>query len=577
MSDRTDDDHRDSGLAGLRNAILITGGVTFAALGIVLHELGPVDTFWTFDNGGKALVLANLREDVTRTWISYPGRPIDPELRYFPIPFAGDEPYAELRDNRVISSYLSPFLWITLPFAVGLGFSGLVVLPALSGGLAVVLTGLLAARLRVFSPDSRAVALGAAAVVAFASPLLFYSSVFWEHTPVVALAAGSALMLVVRDGERPLAAGLLLGAASLLREEALLLLAATGLALLFGRRSPSVILRFAGGGAVGVAALAIVNRITSGTWLGVHVSVNRPGFLGSAGDAADGLLLGTGFSGVSVGWVIGLLGVLAVNRLWPGRLLFTTARRVAAVAGLTAVSVAAVIRFPGSEDQALALIQSNSALVFLPWALVLPFFAGRPSDDRSVFLATIVIAFVGLFLVFVPSRSISGVHPGPRMLLPVLPILAAFAAKRWREGDGPLLLPLLLIGFAWNVRSLEILHAKRQVMGNVAAALADDPRRVVVTNLFWLPTELSPLWSEKQFHLVSGSEDLARLAARAAASGEREITVATVAGQVPRRPDRTVRDARFPAFSVDLHVQRVARKAPLFDLPAAPRRHQTGP
>ncbi len=552
-----------------RNAILLGAGLLFAALGFVLHaKLGPPDTFWTFDNGGKALVLGHLREDAGQTWLSYPGRHLDPELHSFPIPFEGDEPYAELRGGRVFSSYLSPFLWISLPFAIGFGFAGLALLPALGGGLTVALTGWLAAR--VVGPGA---ALGAAAIVAIATPLLFYSSVFWEHTPVIALTAAAMLLLVERGRERPLLAGILLGAACLFREEALLLLVATGLALLITWRSLAVIARFIAGGAVFVTALALANRWISGSWLGVHVSVNRPELLGGVGEATEALLLGTGFSGVPIGVVGGILVLLTMSRLGPGASRGSKALLVLGIIALGVVSIAAAIRFPGAEDRALALISSNSALVFLPWALALPFLAGGEPTDRSVFLAAIAVTFVLLFLAFVPPRSISGVHPGPRMLLPVLPIVAALAAKRWRHGAGPLLLPLLLIGFLWNVRSLEILHGKRQLAGGIAAALSEDPRHIVVTNLFWLPTELSPLWGQKQFHLVSGSEALAELAVNAAAFGERELVVATVAGTVPRPPNATVRDERFPAFSIDLHVQPLGRAQRELELPRGLRRH----
>lgn len=41
-----------------------------------------------------------------------------------------------------------------------------------------------------------------------------------------------------------------------------------------------------------------------------------------------------------------------------------------------------------------------------------------------------------------------------------------------------------------------------------------DPRRVVATDLFWLPTELPSLWRSKQLHLVRGPDDLARSRAR---------------------------------------------------------------
>jgi len=71
---------------------------------------------------------------------------------------------------------------------------------------------------------------------------------------------------------------------------------------------------------------------------------------------------------------------------------------------------------------------------------------------------------------------------------------------------------------------------------------------------------------------VPGSKDLAELAVRAAEYGERELVVATVAGTIPRPPAATVRDPRFPAFSIDLHVQDLGRGQEL-ELPPELRRH----
>ena len=105
-----------------RDPLPLALGAIVAALGLTLHAaLGPPGTCWTFDDGGKALVLANLLEDPGRTWIPYPGQAIDPDFEFFPIPLGGDEPYAQLRNGRVVSSYLSPFVWLTLPFAAALG------------------------------------------------------------------------------------------------------------------------------------------------------------------------------------------------------------------------------------------------------------------------------------------------------------------------------------------------------------------------------------------------------------------------------------------------------------------------
>jgi hypothetical protein len=475
------------------------------------------------------------------------GQSIDPDFEHFPVPLGGEEPYARLRNGRVVSSYLSPFVWLTLPFAAALGFFGQGVLPAIAGGVTVWLTGRLGGR-------------WAAGIVALATPLLFYSSVFWEHSLVTALATAAFVVLEPAGRERPLTAGLLLGAAALLREELLLLLGAVSLALLVAGRGRRSFARFAAGGACGVLALLAFHRLVSGAWLGVHVGVNAPDPFGNVPAAIDGLLLSGGFSGVGSTWIVAAVATLIASRSLPGRAAEVVTTIVAL--GFAFVSVAAFQAFPGGQDRALALISSNSALVFVPWVLVVPFL--RDAGDKMIpirrpgVLAASAALFLAAFVLVVPERSITGIHPGPRMLLPVLPLFAALAAARWRAGFRFALVPLLVVAVAWNVRSLELLHGKRHATGALAAALREDPRRIVATELFWLPTELSSLAGEKQFHLVSGSASFAKLAERAEEAGEDAILVVVPPGLLQRHPDREVRSPGFPAFSADLYVQPLA-------------------
>ncbi|MHC4925479.1 MAG: hypothetical protein ACYTG4_15595 [Planctomycetota bacterium] len=355
----------------LRSSLWLAVFTTAAAF--ALHAwIGPADTFWTIDNGGKALVVANLQEDAGRTWVDYPGAAIDPSGRWFPQPLGGSEPYGTRREGRVLSQYASPFSWLALPGASAWGFLGLGLIPA--------------------------------------------------------------------------------------------------------------------------------------------------------------------------------LGALA------------------------GISLAALASFPAGQDDALALLRTNSAVVFLPWAVAVFFIpATRPrrgvAAARDPLVATALL-FLGLFLVLVPERSITGVHPGPRMLLPLLPLAAVLATERFPRGPlvGLAFLITLGAGTLWSARSLELLHANRVHAGALADAIRSDPRRIVATDLFWLPTELSPPWKEKQFHLVTGPESLQALAAAAAAGGARKMLLVTSPGRVASSgaaaPSRAVTSARFPEFSVELHPQRLAPAPP---------------
>jgi hypothetical protein len=171
-----------------------------------------------------------------------------------------------------------------------------------------------------------------------------------------------------------------------------------------------------------------------------------------------------------------------------------------------------------------------------------------------------VVVFVTLFCLLVPARSITGIHPGPRMLLPLLPLLAALAAVRLGRASRPTLLcalPLLALAGLWSERSVSLLREKRELAGAISAAIAAQPQGIVATDLFWLPTELSPLWKEKRFYLLPDSESLQLLATRARAAGEVEILAVVAPGRGPGEPRVTVPSARFPDFAVELHVLNV--------------------
>ncbi|HET9888538.1 MAG TPA: hypothetical protein VFR10_13605, partial [bacterium] len=211
--------------------------------------------------------------------------------------------------------------------------------------------------------------------------------------------------------------------------------------------------------------------------------------------------------------------------------------------------------------KALALISSNSALVAMPW--LFPALASRPDGGKRLAIFSACI-FVLLFLAIVPARSITGIHPGPRMLLPIVPIAAIGAARQAQQdartpaaARGRLVLSsvLFLIGLAWSARSIALLVEKRETMGRIATELELDPHRVIATDLFWLPTELPALWRDKQFHLVADPSALRDLQARYAQAGVGELLFVTAAGAVRNRaPLGSVASNSFPQFSVELHV-----------------------
>lgn len=543
------------------------------AAALAIRADGPADTYWTVDNGGKALVLASaLRGETT---LPYPGAALDPAFAVYPLPLGGREPYATLHHGRVHSQYASPFVWLTAPVAAAFGLAGLSflslgLLPAVGAGLSVLAAGKLGARLG----GDRA-GLVAAAITLFASPLLFYGSVFWEHTLTIA-AVGFAFGGLAAEKSRALPTGLWLALAAFLREELALLLPAFAIAIVLTRGSWRGLPVLLGAGALGPTALAVFHRVTSGSWFGPHLDANPPTPFAHYDQAFHALLIDGGPSATSATLTIGAIMLLAalasrLRRTAAGPIRIPHFDRVrgglavAACAALAFVSLRAWLHFPGDEDSALALRHANAAVLFLPWALALPTFArGRIARRVAIAAGAFVIAFCAL----VPERSITGVHMGPRMLLVLLPAVAALAGAGltrsttvWRLAAVPVLLAAVL----WNVRSVELLHTKRFVAGEVRTAIAAAEETIVVTELFWLPTEMASLWPEKHFYLVSDTETFRDLAARARAAGHASLlAVAPLSADgTPTSPGGTiVFDPRLPAFSVQLLRVPLARETP---------------
>ncbi|HET9887071.1 MAG TPA: hypothetical protein VFR10_06120, partial [bacterium] len=276
-------------------------GLLTAIAGIAIRLLGgPPGTDWTIDNGGKALVARELVQHGGDSSIRYPAQRIDPEFRFFPQPLQGKEPYGVLRNGRVESQYDSPFVRIAGLVLARTGEPALAFLPALGGGLAVFLVGLQGTL--------------AAVILLLATPLLFYSSVFWEHTWVMALVAGCFLLLRSAGSRSAFFAGLAMGAAILLREEIILLFLATLLAMAILRRNMRDAAAFTIGGALGITALAWFHFATTGNMTGTHVAANRPEFLVHFFEAARGLLFSTGFSGIAIAIPIAAVILLIAAR-----------------------------------------------------------------------------------------------------------------------------------------------------------------------------------------------------------------------------------------------------------------------
>ncbi|MGH7484863.1 MAG: hypothetical protein ACRD3J_00510 [Thermoanaerobaculia bacterium] len=224
-----------------RRAEVFVVAALVAVVAVALIATRPRNVFWGPDSGNHFIQL--------RTVLRSGGFAIDdaPRAAHHFVPYG----------HHVYSFYSPAFPVATAPFFILFGDLGLFVLP-LAGTLTIVI---LLSRLL----DHDYIPMTIAAI--FATPLLWYTLVFWEHTLAVALALG-AYVLVTR--ERTVLGGFVAALGVVFREEGYVMIASVAIALLLTRRR---VLPFVGGALIALAPLWLINWMTFGHPLGLHAKV----------------------------------------------------------------------------------------------------------------------------------------------------------------------------------------------------------------------------------------------------------------------------------------------------------------
>jgi hypothetical protein len=172
----------------LKNNTLVVIGLVYTLICLAWISARPQGFFWTVDEGGKLVYIQNiLQTGNIFAPIEYPGRELDPALEFVPFTFTNN------RQGNLFTWWLPFFQIITVPFYQALGWIGLYILPAFSGGVILWAAGSITYEIK---PQDRWLPIIAAGLTGFTTPVLFYSTMFWEHTPAVAAALVSVLCLL---------------------------------------------------------------------------------------------------------------------------------------------------------------------------------------------------------------------------------------------------------------------------------------------------------------------------------------------------------------------------------------------
>jgi hypothetical protein len=398
------------------------------------------DAFFVGDPGIKLISARNA--------LRFPTHPLDiplPQIGAIPVPHV--EPFFAVHEDHshAVTSEFFPLL--SAPLLRAFGLRGVYLLPAAGFIGALAACAWLASVL-----DARANAALAAATVALGTPFLFYGLEFWEHMPAVALAvSGSALMLHAarqRTAGQPASwrdftAGLLFGAAVVLRAEAAAFVAATMIAsrTLTHRPTWRSLAAVAAGVVVAVLPLEGYTLLHFGTLVPGHVDANAR-------------LLGNSWAAERA--------QLASDWLLPS--LWTTDRPVRS-ASLWSVSPAAVV----------ALFAT----------------VGPSRYTSRMFLWMVTAITIGLVVLIAPNGG--GGQWGPRYLLlgyvPLALLAAGVVEQVPRRSWGIAALVVMVVVSVWVQRA-----AYRQLRGSKATygrltdfvRMMTTPGGYVLTDVWWL-------------------------------------------------------------------------------------------
>jgi hypothetical protein len=508
---------RDS--SGLdRRAWLLTLaiGVYYACLGLVV--LVP-EGVYSGDIGVQYVQAQALLEHRFRSLeISYPGEFLDPERRFFPI-----RPPFVFRAGGATQSIFPTTSALLQAIGVGaFGLPGMVLLSVIAGWATLVL----AARL---SPVRTRTAVIAA--LGLASPLWFYAISGWHHAAGMAFGTG-AFVLALTSSRRfsPLLAGVVLGCGATLRDEVILLAPGLAVALWLRTRGVRPVVESMAGAVTALALAATIDVMWFGRPAAAHVR-HAVHLLQSALRTTDApnaelpslhpftlrdryqtvvqyWLLGYGNNRWLAAYVSGLLVALFVR--WRFRSALGIVVWLIAIGGAAALDLWEVVTAP---KWLAGLHRVAPYLVFA----VLP---GR--TPSGFFSPPIAVLTTGAYLAlaFAGVDTTGGKGLGPRLLLPLLPLLTVAAIirimeylssetrfERWAGRLGVALAAMTLVVHTYA--TTYAYYARNRDDAAVVSAVANARERIVIADDPFTAQLLLPLYYRK-IVLLADSRDAAQ-------------------------------------------------------------------
>jgi len=517
----------------------VAGVYLWLAFGVL-----PPGGYWMPDTGVKRIQAANVRfnpaPDLT---IDYPGQWLDPDFKF--LPFAHN--FYFIWQGRVHFSQPFYVAFMGRPFIRLMGDYGERVVPLLAGLVSVYLTGRLAQILGV-RPVWPSVLLAG-----FATPLIFYSLSFWEHTLAAALGLG-ALALVLRPAGAPpwplrvyLVSGLLAGLGGVVRKEIMFFALALGVVLAlnavreaapYRRRASSGLAAWSSACVCVFVVYLLASYLNSGHPVPPEFRIAAPpsftprayllvhGWTGLADFLFDPRF---GRAGT---WLMITVGVYWLAGLWPRPAALRTAMQV----GALAVLCLGVGSFMWGQSASPYLRGVFSASPWLVLGLRPQAGERRLARDLSLTaLGFLGLAILSLGLLTTAGAGHGGGEWGARFFLTVFPLGAPLAASSlqtiWeRAAQGwlarlRLALALALVGLSLAIQGLGLIGLRAGFASSLELrwAILALPETQVVTNQVWLASRVPKVYLSKEVSRLDAREDWVAWVQAADARGVRRF------------------------------------------------------
>lgn len=520
---------------GIILALLLVAAVYLST--ILLQPHG----FWIVDNANKFLqVQTILNSNFSDFSLPWNGHSIDPEFRFNPLPS-----FSVVEEGRLYSIYSPFFAFISTGPYLLFGFHGLAAIPFISSlFLLAAVAGI--SRMTTTSDGTLVIAV---LITALATPVWFYSTIFWEHVPAAAAGVWAVYFFLRANNENRLQffaiSGGLAAFACFFREEYALF--ALALILVLGPLCPREnrvrrVACFVFSAIVTMLPFLMFQLYATGHAFGFHVSSlvgSEKGIVShllSRWDVIYNLVLAShpdrwmSFL-LTAPFLILICFKPRIGESSPAGFLFVLVLCLAIAASF------AYLCFSWFNPRpALFLLESvNSFFVSAP-LLALACWRSNlaPEDDVERSLRRIAILFLIFYCLAAPKLASRGIHWSNRFFLLAYPLLSVVAAQRlekfWKIGRRSLLgigVALILLSLVLQLYSIRLLFLKTGFSVAINEGIQNRQEEVVIFDVWWIPQELYSAFYEKAYFYVRSQQEYNSLVKRLSSHGIHTFLVVT--------------------------------------------------